>query len=157
MRLALFAIGLAISGPVAAQDFGQPAEERTAQDELPKSKDALWATLAEADVAADYENGLFTIKTTPAIDALAGTTLTVSGFMVPLDVEENISHFLIARNTPVCPFCPPGEPDEVIEVQCLESVPSSYDLVTVTGIFKLIDNGDQGLFFQLKDARVKGD
>ncbi len=150
----LAAVLLAALAPAAAQDFGQPAEERTAQASLPKSPDAIWATLAAADVGIDQANGLFTITTTPAIDALAGKPLKVSGFMLPLDEAAKTTHFLLTRNTPVCAFCPPGEPDEVIEVTSVEGVAPSTDLIWVDGTFELIDNGDQGLFFQLKDARV---
>ena len=150
----LAAVLLAAPASAAAQDFGQPAEERAAQDSLPKSPDAIWATLAAADVGIDQANGLFTIATTPAIDALAGKPLKVSGFMLPLDEAAKTTHFLLTRNTPVCAFCPPGEPDEVIEVTSVEGVAPSTDLISVDGTFELIDNGDQGLFFQLKDARV---
>lgn len=153
-RAAALALALAALAPAAAQDFGQPTEERAAQESLPKSPDAIWGTLAAADVGIDQANGLFTIRTTPAIDALAGKPLKVSGFMLPLDEAAKTTHFLLTRNTPVCAFCPPGEPDEVIEVTSAEGVAPSSDLISVEGMFELIDNGDQGLFFQLKDARL---
>ena len=44
------------------------------------------------------------------------------------------------------------EPDEVIEVWSDEPVKLTYDLAAFTGRFELIDNGEQGLFFQLKNA-----
>lgn len=154
MTRAAILAALAAALPAAAQDFGQPADERAAQESLPKSKDKIWATLAAADVGIDQANGLFTITTTPAIDALAGKPLKVSGFMLPLDEAAETTHFLLTRNTPVCAFCPPGEPDEVIEVTSVKGIAPSTDLISVEGTFELIDNGDQGLFYQLKDARV---
>lgn len=157
MRTRAFVAALlaALAPAAAAQDLGQPAEERAAQEALPKSQDTVWATLAAADVRIDEASGMFTIRTTPQIDAMDGAPLTITGFMLPLDEDAETRHFLLTRNTPVCAYCPPGEPDEVIEVWSEDGLAPTQDMLEVSGTFGLISNGDQGLFFQLKNARVK--
>ena len=153
-RLAALACVLTLCGAATAEDppLGQPAEERDAQAALPRSPDEIWATLAATKIDIDPDKGLFTAVHPVEVKALAGRTLTIAGFTMPLDTDETSRHFLLTRNTPVCAFCPPGEPDEVIEVWSDEPVKLTYDLAAFTGRFELIDNGEQGLFFQLKNA-----
>ncbi len=153
-RLAALLCALALGGAAAAEDppLGQPAEERDAQAALPRSPDAIWTILAATKIDIDPDKGIFTAAHPAEVKALAGKTMTIAGFTMPLDTDETSRHFLLTRNTPVCPFCPPGEPNEVIEVWSDEPVKLTYDLAAFTGRFELIDNGEQGLFFQLKNA-----
>lgn len=133
----------------------QPLDERTAQNSLPQSHDSMWALLGKADTKFDDVKGFYTAKIPPEIKQLAGTQVTISGFMLPLDADEHFKHFLLSKRTPTCPYCPPGEPDEIVEV--FATTPTEWDdnLVTYTGTFKLINNGDFGLFFQLDQATKK--
>lgn len=72
--------------------------------------------------------------------------------MLPLDSEEKFKHFLLSKRTPTCPFCPPGDPNEIVEVFSTEPTEWDDGLVTYEGEFKLIDNQDFGLFYQLGKA-----
>ena len=98
---------------------------------------------------------MFTAAPPPQVRALAGREIDVTGFMLPLDPSPMFSHFLLTRNTPVCAFCPPGEPNEVIEVNLAQYVKATSEPVTVHGRFVLQDNGQQGLFFQLDRAEIR--
>lgn len=132
---------------------GQSAEvvqERAVQQDLPKSADPLWAVLRTTKILEDRRTGLFTARHSPQVQALAGQTLTLSGFMVPIEQEEMTRHFLVSRYTPVCLFCPPGDPNEVVEVRTRKPLKASYDMVKVTGTFSLANNGEKGLFFRLE-------
>jgi hypothetical protein len=133
----------------------QPGDERASQDPLPQSHDPFWKKLAECQVSVDEKNERYTIDIVPEIKALDGKTITVSGFVLPLEASDEPKHFLLAKRTPVCLFCPPGSANEVIEVFSKHPVPWSEDAVNVRGQFKLVDNGDQGIFFSLLDAEQK--
>jgi len=52
-------------------------------------------------------------------------------------------------------FCPPGEPNEVVEVFSPRAIVWTDKLVTVTGPLSLINNGEKGMFFRISDAQVK--
>jgi hypothetical protein len=54
--------------------------------------------------------------------------------------------------TPVCFFCPPGAPNEGVEVISRPGVGRSDKMLTLTARLTLIDNGEKGLFFQLRQA-----
>jgi hypothetical protein len=137
--------------PAAAQAaLGQAAGERDAQRTLPKSAAPLWTTLSRSKVHEDQRRGLYTIAFTPDVQAMAGRTVTLTGFMLPLDEGSATRHFLLSKYTPVCFFCPPGAPNEVVEVTARRGVKLTGDLVTVTGRFALNNDGEKGLFFRIE-------
>ena len=136
--------------------FGQPAAERRMQAGLPQSRDALWALLGTTAIGEDARQGLFAAHFPKGVSALDGKDITVSGFMLPLESKTETEHFLLTRNTPVCPFCPPGHPNEVIEVRSSGPVYPDTDEVTVTGRFGLQNDASAGLFFRIDNADVTG-
>jgi uncharacterized protein len=155
--LLILPLALAVSGfkltdpqPVPAPD--QPPGERNAQDQLPQSKDPLWGKLARCPSQYDTKTSLYAITLTPEVKALDGTDVTTQGFVLPLDGLDNTKHFLLTRRTPVCLFCPPGEPNEVIEVHAKKAVAWGDDMVTLKGRFKLVNDGEKAIFFTLDDA-----
>lgn len=138
--------------PALAQ---QGAGERAVQAKLPQGHSALWATLRTTRIRADDARGIFTATHSPAVKALVGQNVTLSGFINPLDTATRGTHFLLSKYTPVCAFCPPGEPNEVVEIRTGRPVVFSAKLVSVTGKFGLENNGDNGLFFQMSGAAVR--
>jgi hypothetical protein len=139
-------------GGKAAPDDGSGAEirhERVAQQTLPQSGDPLWKLLRTSKVREDPRTGFFSATHPAAVAALAGRTVTLSGYMLPIEQAPQTRHFLVSRYTPVCFFCPPGDPNEVVEVRTRTPRKASYDLVRVSGTFSLADNGEKGLFFRL--------
>lgn len=133
----------------------QPQDERSQQDALPQARDPLWGDLGQCKVGYDDKAGLYTINVTPDVKKLAGQEVTASGFVLPLDSDDKTRHFLLTKRTPVCLFCPPGEPNEVIEVTSAKPVTWTEDMINVTGTFKLVNNGDQGIFFEINDAKTE--
>ena len=135
--------------------FSQPSDERKAQDALPMSKDAIWATLATTKVTLDEKKGAYSAVFSDAVKGLAGKQLTVSGFILPLETTEKFRHFLLSKRTPTCPFCPPGQPYEIIDVTTTSPIPWTDDLATFVGTFSLTNNQELGVFFQLNGAKKK--
>lgn len=139
----------------AAAPSGQPADERAVQNKLPHAQSPLWAKFLASKVRYNNRTGLYSIAVTPEVKALAGKPVTVSGFVLPLDANDHTSHFLLTRNTPVCMFCPPGEPNEVVEVIAPHPILWTDKIVSVTGPLKLINNGEKGMFFQITATAVR--
>ena len=133
----------------------QGAGERAAQARLPQGRAALWATLRTTRIKADEARGIFTASHPPAVRALVGKSISLPGFVMPLDAATRGTHFLLSKYTPVCNFCPPGEPNEVVEVNSARPIVFGAKLVTVTGTFALENNGDNGLFFKMTGASVR--
>ena len=134
---------------------GQPAGERAAQALLPKSQNPLWLKFLACKVGYDDHKGLYNIAVTPDVRAMAGKTVTINGFVLPLDASDHTGHFLLTRNTPVCMYCPPGEPNEVVEIVSPRRILWTDKIVTVTGPLSLINNGENGVFFKIIATKVQ--
>lgn len=150
--LAAAALTLICGAEALAQ---QAPGERQAQAKLPQGRSPLWGVLRTTRISMDEARGIFTASHPPAVKALVGRKLSLSGFIMPLDAATRGNHFLLSKYTPVCAFCPPGEPNEVVEVHTARSIVYSAKLVNVTGTFGLENNGDNGLFFQMASAIVQ--
>jgi hypothetical protein len=140
---------------VLPQPIGQPPDERAAQMTLPKSQSPAWEKFLQSKVSYNNRTGMYSIAVTPDVKAMAGQSITVNGFVLPLDGSDHTSHFLLTRNTPVCMFCPPGEPNEVVEVVSPHPVAWTDKVVTVTGPLTLINNGEKGMFFKIAANAVR--
>lgn len=152
LALAPFSTALAISQGGKVDQSSQPPEERQAQNSLPMSHDSFWNTLLKTKIQYSAKEPHITAKIPPEVKALEGQNVTLSGFVLPMDSQEKTNHFLLSKRTPTCPFCPPGEPNEVVEVYTKQALPWDDNLLTVHGTFHLINNTDNGIFFVMKDA-----
>jgi hypothetical protein len=127
--------------------------ERKAQDNLPKSKDPMWNVLAKTKTSLDKVKWHYSAEHPEEIKALVGKEVTISGFMLPLESTEKFKHFIISKRTPTCGFCPPGEPNEIVEVFMTEEVSWDDDTIKVKGTFELVNNAQLGLFFKISNAQ----
>ena len=141
-----------VDGVVPKPD--QPSGERQAQNKLPQSKSPLWTKLAQCRVSLDSRQGTYSITVTDEVKSLAGQTINANGFILPMDGNEKTKHFLLAKRTPVCMFCPPGEPNEVIEVKSKTPMEWVDDAITVRGRFSLVNDGEKGIFFLIDGAEL---
>jgi hypothetical protein len=133
----------------------QPANEIAAQKVLPTVHDETWTKLIKCAVDYDDKKGTYSIHLTPEVKALDGKTITMRGFMLPMDGSDHTRHFLLSRNTPVCLYCPPGEPNEVVEVKTNRAVAWTNKIVSVTGKLKLINDEEKALFFTMENGEAK--
>ena len=120
---------------------------------LPHSGDPFWALLKACDVRHDPQKNSYTLVPTPEVKALNGKTVQIKGFTIPLDGTDQTSHFLIAVNTPVCFYHPPGEPNEILEVTAVSPMTWDQKLKTVEGVFSISPAGEAGVYFRLSQAK----
>ena len=146
--------GMEAQHHVLSQPASQPVGERALQDTLPQSQSPLWQKLVKCKIGYNNRTGLYRIAVTPEVKALAGQTVTLNGFVMPLDGSDHTKHFLLTRRTPVCMFCPPGEPNEVAEIVAPRAILWTDKIVTVTGPMSLINNGEKGMFFRVDATEV---
>lgn len=151
----LIGTAIVLASPASAQfRLGQPLSERKVQATLPQSGAALWRTLVTTQIRENTNAGTFSAVHPPAVRALVNTNVQISGFMLPLDTTTRSRHFLLSKATPTCFFCPPGAPNEVIEVYATTPIPITDKLVVVTGRFALINDQEKGMFFRVNNAQA---
>jgi len=143
LLLGLVAVAFVCAGKFSSQP---PAHH------LLQSDDYLWKLFARCEIRTDRRLAS-SIGYIREVKALNGTRIVISGFMVPLESKEKSGHFLLSRRAPTCAFCPPAEPNEMIEVFSAKPVRWEENLVTVSGTLLLPDDTGKGVYFQLKDAR----
>jgi hypothetical protein len=116
-----------------------------------KSDDQIWKSFAKCKVKID-KNLSYNITYIPDVKALQGKNVTISGFMMPLEAKEKFSHFLLSKNAPTCAYCPPGAPNEVVEVFSSKPTAWKENLITYSGTLILVNDNQKGVFFQMKNA-----
>jgi len=110
-----------------------------------------WKILATAklkDMAVTYQ---------PAIRALAGHRVKITGYMFPLQGAEGQSHFLLSAYPPSCPYCLPAGPTELIDIQSEKDVAFTYSPITLEGDFQPLEDKDDlanGFIYRFTKADV---
>lgn len=122
------------------------------QNSIPQSENKLWETLATSPVKMDYRKLRYHIDYSLEVKALDGKTLTIDGYMMPLEATPKFTHFLLTKRSPSCPYCPPGRPNEIIEVFLNQPISWDERMITITGTMALTEQAELGLFYQLKKA-----
>jgi uncharacterized protein len=145
-RILLMLCAVAVFAYCAGNVIQKPPLRRALE-----ADDYIWKTFAECKVSTD-PNFSYNINYTREVKEMNGKEITASGFMVPLVAKERPGHFLLSKRAPTCAFCPPGEPNEVLEVFTGKPMAWTENLVTLSGTLVLPGNGKRSIFFQLKDA-----
>lgn len=154
-RRALLQTGM---GGMAMLFAGGLSEQQMPRQWLPdhiESTDPLWGMLQGAVVGIDEARGLMTATFNDIIQRMDGRPLSIGGFLMPLDARQRFTHFVLTRRNSSCPFCPPNEPTEAIEVmaeQAMEYAPNEF---VVSGQFHVVGESSEGLFYRLSNARVR--
>jgi hypothetical protein len=122
---------------------------------LPQAGLTRWNLLMEARVSADAQ-GQLQAEFPDAVRALDGETVTLAGFMLPLEPSPAQKHFLLSASPPNCFFHVPGGPSTVVEVFADTPVPGSFDPMRVQGRLELVSASEMGILYRLRAARPDG-
>lgn len=118
------------------------------------SPETVWNELAQSMAV---EQSDFTWKKDYADSLTNGMNLTVTGFIVPVQVQAYFDSFLLVDDPQNCPFCGNGEGyGPVLEVQLKRAIPETaeFALITVEGTLEFVGDEYSSQLFRLKDARV---
>jgi len=110
-----------------------------------------WHTLSL--VEAVPQGKTFVPKFDKTIQALNTKQVKLQGFMLPLEMGEKQSRFVLTSTPPTCAFCLPGGPDQVIEIKASTPVRFSFEPIQLAGKFEVLKNDSMGLYYRLTDAR----
>src|SRR3977135_1745670 len=109
IRILLLAV-LAMPLLVSAQHQAPPGVDPTAFKPLPDRKDVLsWKTLAQVELVKQKDR--YVPQFSPGVSALDKKDGKVPGFMMPLEMGDKQTHFVLAAMPTTCAFCLPGGPE----------------------------------------------
>lgn len=159
MKTTFLALALAAAFPAAAgaqfYPGGTPQWGPNGNGTLDHEDDLRWVFFHDARITADNAKGIYTATFSPSLKKEDGQTFSITGYMLPVETNTTSPHFVVTRRSAGCPFCPPNEPTEAIEVFATKPVRYTQSPVTIEGTLHLVARSEAGLFFRLDKATVK--
>jgi hypothetical protein len=146
-------------GPAAGKDLmakdpaADAAQAQYADKPLPEMKGVVsWKTLGE--VKPIKQKDKFVPEFGKSIAAMDKKEVKIQGFMMPLDMGEKQSRFILSALPPSCSFCLPGGPEQMVEVQTKQPVKYGFEPILLTGKLAVLKDDPMGLYYRLTDAVV---
>lgn len=122
---------------------------------LEHADDSRWASFGGVRIKADDAKGVYVAVFPPALRQAGGARFAIKGYMLPVEASTTSAHFVLTRRSTGCPFCPPNEPSEAIEVFATRPVVYTQDPIAIEGTLQLVSQSAQGLFFRMSGAVVR--
>ena len=153
--IAAFLLAMAPAA-VGAQFYegGMPKWGPNGNGTLDHEDDLQWVFFHDAKITADDAKGLYLATFPPSLRKEDGVHFSITGYMLPVEASPTSAHFVLTRRSAGCPFCPPNEPTEAIEVFAAKPYAYTQSPVTVEGTLHLVGRSARGLFFRLDKAKV---
>lgn len=138
MKRTLLAIALLAAVGVTAQT-------------LPERKDIVsWKLLAQVELVKVKDR--FEPQFSSGVAALDAKEVRVQGFMLPLEMGDKQSHFILSSTPSTCAFCMPGGPESMVEVRARKPIAYGMDAVVLSGKMVVLKDDPTGVFYRLTDA-----
>jgi hypothetical protein len=144
MKPAWIAIALLVAASAVAQTPPAP---------LPERKDIVsWKLLAQVELVKVKDR--YQPQFSAGVAALDAKEVKIQGFMMPLEMGDKQSHFILAATPQDCAFCMPGGPESLVEVKA--KAPMAYGVapVVISGKLAVLKNDPTGVFYRLTDAVI---
>ena len=142
MTRAWIAIALFAATSAVAQTPPQP---------LPERKDVVsWKLLAQVELVKVKDR--YQPQFSSGVAALDAKEVKIQGFMMPLEMGDKQSHFILSATPQDCSFCMPGGPESLVEVKT--KTPMAYGVapVILSGKLSVLKSDPTGVFYRLTDA-----
>jgi len=147
----LLSVLTALAMPALAQHQMAPSPDPSAFKPLPERKDVLpWKLLAQVELVKQKDR--YVPQFGKEVAALDQKQVKVQGFMMPLQVGEKQTHFVIAAMPQSCAFCMPGGPEAMVEVKTRTPVRYTLEALVVSGKLAVLKDDPTGVFYRLTDA-----
>lgn len=122
---------------------------------LDHEDDLRWIVLHDVKITANEAKGVYIATFSKAMADLDGRPFSIIGYMLPLEATTHSAHFAITRRSTGCPFCPPNEPTEAIEVFAAKPIDYTQAPIALEGRLHLVRSSETGLFYRLDQAVQK--
>ncbi len=145
--LSAFALALCAAAyaqaPAAPQDMFKP---------LPERKDVVsWKLLSQVELVKMQDK--FVAQFSAGVAALDKKEVKVQGFMMPLEMGDKQSHFILSAMPQSCAFCVPGGPEQLVEVRSKNPVKYTFEPVVLSGKLAVLKDDPTGVYYRLTDAQ----
>jgi hypothetical protein len=130
---------------------GLPGAADYAATLLPEKQGVVsWRTLAQVEPVK--QGNKMVPQFSKDILGLDRRSARVQGFMIPLDMGDKQTHFLLSAVPPHCPFCLPAGPDAIVEVLAKKPIAYGFEPIVVAGKFSVLKDDPAGVLYRVTDA-----
>ena len=148
---ALLLLLLALALPAAAQHEPPPGADPSQFKPLPERKDIVsWKVLAQVELVKMKDR--YVPQFAQSVASLDQKEVKVQGFMMPLQMGDKQTHFVLSAMPSTCSFCMPGGPEAMVEVKTRQPVKYTFDAVVVSGRLSVLKDDPTGVFYRITDA-----
>ena len=118
---------------------------------LPERRDVVpWKLLAQVELVKVKDR--YVAQFAAGVSALDAKEVKVQGFMMPLEMGDKQSHFILSAMPQDCAFCMPGGPEQLVEVRARQPLPYGMQPIVVMGKLAVLKDDPTGVFYRLTDA-----
>jgi len=118
---------------------------------LPDRKDIVsWKLLAQVELVKVKDR--FEPQFSSGIAALDAKEVKVQGFMMPLEMGDKQTHFILSAMPQSCAFCLPGGPEGLVEIKSKTPIKYTFEAVVLSGQLEVLKDDPTGVFYRLTDA-----
>jgi hypothetical protein len=150
-------LAFVLAFPVHGQDkLGQPEVPPDARPGpftlLPDRDDVLpWKLLAQVELVKANERVV--PQFSQAVTALDQRVVKVQGFMMPLQVGDKQTHFVLSPMPQHCPYCVQGGAESLVEVRTKKPVKYTFEPVVISGRLSVLKEDPTGVFYRISDGQ----
>ena len=118
---------------------------------LPERQDVVsWKLLGQVEVVKVKDR--FIPQFAAGIAALDKKDVKLQGFMMPLEMGDKQTHFILSAMPQSCAFCLPGGPEQLVEIKSKTPVKYTFDPVVLSGRLAVLKDDPTGVYYRLTDA-----
>ena len=153
MKTFLLAVLLVAALPVAAQHQLPPGADPAQFKPLEERKDVVsWKMLSQVELVKQKDR--YVPQFAADVSALDQKQVKLQGFMMPLQMGDKQTHFVLSAMPQSCAFCLPGGPESLVEVKTRAPVKYSFDAMVLSGRLSVLKEDPTGVFYRLTDAEL---
>jgi len=147
----LILLAAMLAFPAIAQHQAPPGVDPNQVKPLPDRNDVVsWKTLSQVELVKQKDR--YVPQFAAAVTALDKKEVKVQGFMMPLQMGDKQSHFVLTAMPQTCAFCMPGGPESMVEVKSRTPVKYTFEPVVLTGKLAILKDDPTGVFYRLTEA-----
>lgn len=147
----LVSLLFALAMPAMAQHQLPPGADPSQFKPLPDRQDVVsWKQLSQVELVKQKDR--YVPQFAASVAALDKKEVKVQGFMMPLQMGDKQTHFVLTAMPQSCAFCLPGGPESMVEVKSKAPVKYTFEPVVLTGKLSILKDDPTGVFYRLTDA-----
>lgn len=151
MKIAALIAASLLALPALAQHQPPQGMDPNQFKPLPDRNDVVsWKLLSQVELVKQKDR--YVPKFANDVAALDQKQVKVQGFIMPLQMGDKQSHFVLTAMPQTCSFCLPGGPESMVEVKSKVPVKYSFEPVVLTGKLSILKDDPTGVFYRLTDA-----